>query len=67
MTNSILPPLSAILELPALQKEYEDTLCTPFQAAARGRLSLDMHAVNLNLHELTCRVTSPLHTHEQDL
>ncbi len=23
-------------ELPRLQQEYEDTLCTPFQAAARG-------------------------------
>lgn len=23
-------------ELPRLQTEYEDTLCTPFKAAARG-------------------------------
>ena len=28
------PPLTP--EHPALQDEYEGTLCTPFQAAARG-------------------------------
>lgn len=39
------------IELPGLEKEYEDTLCTPFQAAARGEgHMIIMDPYNSNTH-----------------
>jgi len=44
-------------ELVALEKEYESTLCTPFQAAARGKVAVSV-CILIELYTVECNVVA---------